>query len=264
MKKNLLVFFAFGFFALFSVYKPVLADYSQAYNNYQYQYNLYRQDYENFTIAKATYLTYQTLTTQNDLLEKMRTVLLSRNRVMISYLATLSQKAMIADGLAPNDLATTQRIIGEETTFLSSLQNQISAAATISDLNTINTTFADHYQQLDTEAKQIVGQILLGKTDYEDSKFADLTARSKLQVQRLSNLGEDTQSLSRGITAAESKAALYDDKRSAAVEVLYPKNNFNFQKIDLLAGQKLILDGRQYLHEAGSFLLEILKQITNG
>jgi len=59
----------------------------------------------------------------------------------------------------------------------------------------------------------------------------------------------------------KSKLVLYQSKYDQSKLVFYPQNSYS-QKIDLFAGQQRLTETNQYLREAESFLLEIVKQIT--
>lgn len=251
-------------YILLTIIKPSItqASYSQAYSNYQSKYDIYRTSYQNYQVSKATYLTYKTLSTQNDALEKFRTVLLKRNEVVLSYLNTILEKMREIEGFDPQKTETFQKIAVSEENWITANQVKINAAGTIEDLNDISKDFSTRYRQIDMESKQAVAQILITKTSFSASKIADLFARVNLQLDRLNEAGEDTTNYRRGLNIAQSKVDLYQEKKEASLEVFFPKRQNYNDKIELASGQKLLLEGLQYLKESTAYLLEILNSIT--
>lgn len=244
-----------AFVLIFVLYPlPVHASYPQAYSDYQFQYNQYRTAYQNYQIAKSAFSTYKTLATQNDALEKMRRVLVTRTNVLTAYLTLIQEKMAMTEGLDKQNLTTFQGISQTEKTWLTGNLQKISAASNINDLNTAASEFSSRYPQISREAALAVGQILLAKTNFASSKIDDFFARTATNLDRLESLGEDGTIYRRGLASARSKADLYQDKKTAAQEA--------FLKIELLNGQKALQEGLQYLKESTNFLKEILNSLT--
>ena len=233
--------------------KPVHANYNQSYSDYQYLYSQYRKSFEDFTVSKATYETYKTLTTQNDALEKMRGVMTDRANIVSAYLNLILEKMQAGDGIPAVQISTYRQIVGTQDSWLSGHQKKIAAAATLSDLDDISADFDTRYPQILNETKKAVGIILVSKNDFVYSKMPDLFSRTESYSQDITNL--------RSLAVAKTKAQLWEGKRAEIVTLLTPKANSYNDVFDLYKAQQLMIEGLQYLKEASSFLKEIVNNL---
>lgn len=251
--KVVLVILALLFFA------PVVrADYNQAYSDYQFLYSQYRRSYQDFTVSKSTFLTYKTLATQNEAIEKMRKALTDRSDIVSAYLNLIQEKMVQREGVPVSELSTFKKIVLAQDSWLNSHQKQIAAAATLEDLNAISSDFDTRYPQILNETKKAVGTILISKNDFAYSKMPDFFTRTEMILNRLPQVGEDNLSGLRGLSVAKSKAQLWETKRVEAMALLSPKQYSYNETVDLYKAQKLLIDGLQYLKEATSFIREII------
>lgn len=233
-------------FLLFA--SPVTADYQTAKNDYTYQYGLYQKAIDNYQIAKSTYQTYRTLTSQNQAIVALRAAIATRDRVMSSYYDLLFEKL-------GND--TFAKIRDSQKAWFTDHQKEIDAAASLEDLNAAAARFEDRSPKFDREAKQAIGTILLTKEavlkQETDQNIQDLN--SKLSQMRQS--GQDTSLFDRGLITIKNKLDLYDQKTAAARDVFFAKESS--EPINLYAGTKPLTEANQYLREAVIYLLEIIK-----
>lgn len=248
LKLSILIFLVACFLFLIP---SVHASYSQAYSDYQFQYSQYRTAYQNYQITKSAYLTYKTLATQNDALEKMRLVLLSRTSVVNTYLTLLNEKMAETAGLDKTAKDTFAGISQKEQAWLVDNQRKISAASNLNDLNTAASDFTSRYPQISKESNLGISQILFAKTDLAYSKIGNFFPQISQVLTRLDDLDENTTIYKRGLTSAQAKADLYLDKKDAAGK-----------ETELVRTQKTLQEGLEYIKESTSFLKEILNSIT--
>ena len=240
----------------------VKADYNQTYSDYQFLYSQYRKSFDEYTVAKATYQTYRTLTTQNDALEKMRTTLTDRANIVGAYLNLIYDKMTVSEGIPLNELTSYAKIKSAQESWLSSHKKLISGAATLEDLNAISHDFDTRYLQIKDQTNKAVAIILLSKNDYAYAKMPDLFNRLQAQLSRLPAAGEDNLTHLRGLDVARSKAQLWEDKRAEILTVMNPKQYSYQQALDIGKIQNLLFGGLQYLKESTSYLNEIVGSIT--
>lgn len=261
MKKLLLALILFSVFKILYS-SPVLADYQQAYSDYTYQYSLYRTADNNYQISKSTYLTYKTLTAQNDAIDKLRATLKARASVMSAYYALLQEKLNSTPGIPDDSKNTFYSIKNSESDWLSAHQKKIDAAASLDDLNLVSSDFESRYPQMDTESKQTIGTILLAKESYLKGTMDSLIASFSAKLSDIRQDGTNTSIWDRGVINTKNKLDLYQTKIDQAHNVFFPKNNSSNNKIDLFSGQQRLTEANQYLREAESFLMEIVKAVT--
>lgn len=242
----------------FYIFVPLVhADYNQAYSDYQFNYSQYRKSYQDFTVSKSTFLTYKTLTTQNEAIEKMRKVLTDRSNIVSAYLNLVQEKMAQGEGISISELSTFKKIVLAQDSWLNGHQKQIAAAATLEDLNDISANFDTRYPQILNETKKAIGTILISKNDFAYSKMPDFFTRTEMILNRLPGVGEDNLSGLRGLSVAKSKAQLWETKRTETMSLLTPKQYSYNESVDLFKAQQLLLNGLQYLKESSNFLKEI-------
>lgn len=254
----IILFFHFSSFSSQFAY----ADFKSAYQDYTYTYQLYRTALNEFQIAKSSFLTYRTLTAQNEALDKFRKALVSRNQVIIVYYNLLQEKMNETPGVSPESKNTFNNIKESEKNWIDSHKQKIEAAGSFEDLNNVSSEFESRFPQMDTETKQAIGTI-------EMAKVADLKAKLNTQIDTLNtwiaqigSTGQDTSFANRGIISARSKLDLHDQKINAALITFYPEKTSKKDRINLYNGQRQLTEAKQYLSETATYLLEIIKSFT--
>ncbi len=256
VKKILLTFLFFIFFAV-----PVSADYTTAKTDYTYQYNLYREGYDAYLVAKSTFSTYKTLTSQADALAKERLVLQARDQVITSYFNLLQEKLSTQPTIDPKYKQTFSGIRVNENLWLSAHQKKISAAANFDDLNTAAADFEDHFPQFDRETKQAFGTIILNNEADLKLTADEQVSALKIKLTEMRSAGDDTTFSDRGLIDVQNKLDLSLQKYQDAKTIFFPKSD-NQDPINLLSGQQRLTAANQYLREAVNFLWEIVWKIT--
>lgn len=236
------------------------ADYQSTYNDYSYNYTLYRHTYNDYQVAKSTFLTYHTLTAQSDAIDKLRAVLKARDQVMFVYYNLLQEKLNVTAGVTDTDKTTFGRIKESEKTWLTDHQKKIDAAGSFEDLNTASTEFENRYSQMDTETKQTIGSTLLAKENTLGSQVETFITDLNTKVTEIRQSGEDTTFADRGVINTKNKVDLFHTKLTAAHDVFFPKASTG--QIEIFKGQQALTEANQYLREAVSFLMEIVKSFT--
>lgn len=235
------------------------ADYSSAYQDYVYNYQLYRTAYNEFQVAKSTFQTYKTLTAQADAVIKFREVIKARDQVVFVYYDLLQEKMNNTTGISDDAKTTLANIKKSERDWLTTHQKRIDAASSLDDLNAASSEFESRYPQMDLETKQTIGTILIAKettlSNRQGSLISDLT--TKLAAIRAD--GQDTSFFDRGLINTKNKLDLNLEKIKQAAAVF---NTSSRDTIDLFAGQQKLTEANQYLREANTFVLELIKAIT--
>ncbi len=250
----------FSFFFLLPSFAR--ANYQTARNDYVYQYTVYRNALSQYQVTKSAYLTYGTLTSQNDAINAFRAAVQARDQVISVYYDLLQEKLNATVGIPPSYLATFNQVKQNEKTWLSDHQTKIEAANSLDDLNAVAGQFEAHYPQFDHETKQAVGMVLLTKEDNLktdlDANIASLSAK----IAEIRQQGMDTSLWDRGLINVKNKLDLYTQKYSAARNDFLPPNSSLTSPIDINRGQSHLSEANQYLRETLTYLLEIIKSIT--
>lgn len=251
------------FFLAFFLLAPVVrADYNTAYRDYVYNYQLYRNAFNDYQVAKSTYQTYRTLTAQNDAIAKFKTVLEARDSVMAVYYNLLQEKLNMTPAVDDATKNTFNGIKTSEKSWLDVNQAKIDAAGSLDDLNSVSAEFDSRYSQMDLETKQTVGNILLAKEADLKGQLDQLIGTEVQILSQIRQSGQDTSQWDRGVISAKSKLDLYQQKVGEAHDTFYPQNTYSNQGINIFQGQQALTSANQYLRETVGYLLEIIKGIT--
>lgn len=238
----------------------VRADYQKAYTDYTYSYSLYRQAHNDYQIAKSTFLTYRTLVSQNEAINKLRAVLKARDQVILSYYNLLQEKMNATEGLNSEAKNTFFEIKNSELAWLAGHQTKIEAASSLEDLSSVSGEFESRYSQIDTETKQTIGAILSAKEETLSKKVSTLSTNVSEKLTEIRQAGEETAVLERGLINVNNKLTLHSEKMTQVKSVFTAADSY--RGIDLFRGQQRLTEANQYLREAVNFLLEIIKSIT--
>ena len=157
--KRLLLVFAF-FFSFASV---ALAASDQAYQDYIFQFDRYRETYADFRIAKNEYEKYGTLTSQTTALEKTRTMMTQRDSLLRSYLLLLDENLNEDTGLGTTERNLYQTILRNEITFLESHSNLVAAIGSLKDADTVSKQLETRNVTFQASIRQILIAIELGR-----------------------------------------------------------------------------------------------------
>ena len=241
---------------------PAHADFTQAYNDYQYQYKLYNDYYSEFTVAKVTYQTYGTFASQAELLKKFQQVLTQRNRVVSSYLDLLQEKLFITQEIENRDIDAYSQIRKDTKTWLENNQIRVNNATALGDLNRISDEFRSFYPQTQRRIRQVIAKIVLTHGLVLHKKMDQLFSTTEDLIRTIGQSGENITDIQRAFIQIKTKKDLYEEKYAQAKETLFPNDSYTSADINVYAGQLRLIEAGQYAIETVNQLLEVIKYIT--
>lgn len=255
------------FIPLFFIYSSILvgnssfvyADFASAYQDYVYNTQLYKNSASDFQIAKSSYLTYRTLTSQNDAINKFRTVLKARAKVIAVYYDLLQEKLNSTAGISSEQKSTFDGIRQSEQNWLDGHQKKIDASSSLDDLNSAAAEFESRYPQIDTETKQTIGEILIAKESTLAASLNALISATGVKLSDLQKNGSDTTNSERGLIQARNKLDLFGQKSSEAQLLFTGSSKSGSGLINIFDGQSKLIEANQYLREGTNFVIEIIK-----
>ncbi len=236
----------------------VFADFERAYNDYLFQYDVYRKALTDYLTAKNKYLTYGTLVSQTEALSTAKTFLESRDQVITVYLLMLLER---------NPEESLQKIISDEITFYSDHKNLIPAVGSLDDSAGASKTFEDHFPQTSIVVKKTIANLLIGKLLDFDGRLASSSAGFEQEINSIKTKGKDVSTLERWLLETRNKRMLADEKITTAQALtnkLQPRQSAQESAKDYSNIQTNILEANQYLKEGTSYLKEIKEEIKYG
>lgn len=243
----------------------VVAASQQAYQDYLYQFDLYRQKYSDFQVAKNEYQKFKSLTSQTQALEATKTMLAQRDQLLHAYLVNLGEKVNEEQGLSAVTKGLYRSLIQSELTFLERHSQLIPSINSIDDAITISQELESHYQVLQTSMHQIIAGISLAKL----ATISQYFDRNVLAAQTLVNANTSAfppgklNTINRWLLQIQNKRSLYqqkvDEAAGAITGLTSTDSNDLDQKFNTILKQ--IGDAKQYLSDGISFLGELANSL---
>lgn len=259
------ILFYFSFLLLFACFlTPVFA--AQPIDDYLFQYEKYRQVYQEFTTARDKYLQYQTLSSKDEAIGATKKMIGQRNKSLAIYFLTLKWKLSTTPGVAGsehrNNLISQ---LDKEITWLDDQNEQLEQLAnpSLDDLFIISDRFEDKRVAFKVLSYQSLAAILLGKTrnlqsesvaiktlltDEVNQMEATKAAQFKGWLTEVENKNYLSQ---KEIEMAESQQESLAKKREKQLVSIYSKIQLSLER------------AKEYLNQAFLFQKEILNSFNH-
>jgi len=263
MRRLLVLFVVFLLFVSFVPF--VQADSERAYQDYLYQFDLYRQKNSEFTVARNEYEKFKSLSSQTTALEKTTAMLSQRDLLIRAYLLLLNEKLNEDRGLPLTDKSTYQTLIGNEVLFLEGHSKLVGSIGSLEDANNVSKDLESHNAVLQASIRQTITGISLGSlavlSRQFDTVFAD--AKAIISNNRGTFTPQKQATIDRWIIQIQNIRSLYQQKidsinrqnaqvRGTSIDT--QDELFRTMKNDLA-------QARQYLSEGSAFIGELLDSL---
>lgn len=243
----------------------VTASSQQAYQDYQYQFDLYRSRLSDYQIAIDQYNQFKSLAAQQDALDKVKLFIAQRDMVGKTYFLFLNEKLNENPGLTSADKAVYRAILTNQIAFLDQNAVQSPSIASLDDAKQISGKFETNYETMQSAYRQIISSIQLGYLNYFAARFESsaVHAQALINASRKNITPEKQTVLDRWLLALSNKRSLYQQKANA-IRTLVAKITGDVQQQDRLFNQvqNNIYAARQDIVEAVSYLKEIEIALT--
>lgn len=245
----------------------VFATSQQAYQDYLYQFDVYRQKYNDFQVAKNAYDKFQTLESQTSALSATKSMLSQRDLLIHTYLVYLDERMGEQGGITQVDKGLYQTLLNNELVFLEAQSSLVSSINSIDDAVTTSQQLEGHYRVLSQTIRQIIAGISLGQLSVIAQNF-DIqmaTAQSLFAQNSVSMSADKISTINNWVLNITNKRSLYQQKIteiSSAVTNLTNSNDSTdldqkFQDITSKIGQ-----ARQYLADCIANLGELANALA--
>lgn len=253
-------------FVIFVIFVPrVLASSERAYQDYLYQFDLYRQKYRDFTIAKNEYEKFGSLTSQTTALTNTSAMLTQRDQLLRAYLLLLSEKLNEDRGLGNTQKSSYRTLINNEIGFLNQHSSLVPSASSLADANVISRKLEDHYVVLQGSIRQTIIGVSLGQLAALAQQFDTALSEVKTLVttNRDSFSPQKQATIDRWLLQIQNVRSIYQQKiDSIAGKNTQPKGG-NIDSLDYLFGElkQELGQAKQYLADGNGFIGELIEAI---
>lgn len=192
----------------------VRASSQQAYQDYLYQFDIYRQKFNEFQIAKNSYDKFKTLESQSQALSATKFMLSQRDLLLHSYLVYLYERVGEQGGIDAVNKQLYQSLLAGELTFLENQSNLVSAINSLDDATTTSEELESHYQVLQATIREIIAGISLGQLNQISQNFdRQVTVAQNLFAQNSGQMSPDKKStVNNWVLQITNKRSLYQQK----------------------------------------------------
>lgn len=253
--------------AFLTVFTPsVFANSQQAYQDYLYQSDLYRQKYSAFAVAKNEYLKFKTLTSQSTALEKTIAMIAQRDQLLRGYLLLLNEKLNEDSGLSATSRQTYQTLIANEVVFLEGQSKLVESIGSLEDAENASRQLESHYNVLQSSVRQTIGGIALGKlaTLVQQFDIALADAKALVSTNRGSFSPQKQATIDRWLLQITNIRSLYQqkiDQMSSSI-AQFKGSSLTDQDKTLLELKGKVSEARQYLIEGSGYLGELVTTLS--
>jgi vacuolar-type H+-ATPase subunit E/Vma4 len=256
---SLLLFIVF----FFSFSLPIHASSLQAYKDYIYEFDTYRTKNAEFLVAKNEFDKFKSLTSETAALEKSKIMLSQRNQLLRTYLLLLNEKLNETKGMPTTDRNLYQTLIANEVTFLQKQVSLVTSIGSIQDASNVSRELESHYGVLQASMRQTIIGISVGVLLELKSQFDSTLGRTKtlINTNRGVFLPQKQSTIDRWLLQIDNKISLFSQKIDEILRLNAKFQNSNTtSELDRTFQEEKghILEAKQYLVEAESFIKEIL------
>jgi hypothetical protein len=161
---------------------------SQETDDYSYQYEQYQQVYKEFTVARDSYLKYQTLQSKDTAITATKNLILKRNDAIRAYFLALKWKLRSTPGVVSTERqAQLISQLDQQVIWLENESKQVQALAnpTLDDLFILSDRVENKKDDLNLLSYQSLFTVLLGKANSLQTESVGLTSLLADKVSRV-------------------------------------------------------------------------------
>ncbi len=259
MKKTVLLSF-FVALVLLNPIRSIYAASQTAYQDYVFQFDQYRQLFNNFRIALGQYQQFNSLESQQDALDKAKLAIGQRDVVGRTYLLYLNEKLTENPGLLTSETALNRTLITNEIGYLDGHSTLVQSISSMDDVEKSSQDFTKHYPLMIAGIRQTIIAIQLGYLNYFATQFdqAAKEAQTLIGISRAQVTPAKQAALDRWLLEISNKRNLYQQKSTAIHTAAFKLSGDDMEQTRKFATiQSDLATARQYIVEGTSFLNEL-------
>jgi uncharacterized protein (DUF885 family) len=257
-----------SFFLLFSLTpRRVFAITSdRAYQDYLYQFDVYRQKYNEFIIARNEYLKFKTLTSQSAAITKSREMMSQRAQLLRAYLLMLEAKIPETPELTKKEQELFRAHIFDEVSFLENHSQFVKSIQSIQDALKASNDLESHYVIMQQAMRQMTLGISLAKLRGLGEQYSNqLTIAKSLIDEAKPTMSLDQQAvIDRWFLQISNKRTLFLQKIDSLTNAIGVLKQEKIDELDIATQQiqKELTEGQKELVEGESFMTELMRVLS--
>ncbi|MEK7576987.1 MAG: hypothetical protein AAB492_00025 [Patescibacteria group bacterium] len=252
--------YAVLFFMGLSFASIVKATSPQAYQDFQFQFDIYRQIFGDYRVALGEFKKYSSLASEQMALDKAKQLIGQRNQVARAYFLFLNEKLTENPSMPPAELDLYHKIITNEIAFLDQETSLAPSLSSLADVEKVSQEFIKHYPLMQSAFRQVIIATQLGYLRYFAKQFDTVASEAQALVNANRSAMTDTKraTLDRWILALSNKRSLYQQKVDGVRTGAFKLNgDVADQDRKFIVILQDLTAARQYLIEGSSFFTEV-------
>ncbi len=240
-------------------------DFNNAYNNYLYTYDQYRQAHDKYIMTKQSYLNYKTLTSKTEAFNETLKMLQNRDEVVKTYLTALRLKLAQETGITNYGQNVLYLKLDSEINAYSTHRTELTSAGTLEDLTSISSTIQKRYRETEVLLYQTLGAIISGKEILLKDRINQQIREIKEKISQIRPTGnKDTTKAERWSLEAENRLLRSQEKIQSGQQLLAKMKAADQDKLNVYNQATFAFsESHQYLKEANSNLKELIAELKN-
>ena len=274
-----LFFFSSLFFAPSIVFSQEIeeSEYRKAFANYSLTFEQYKSAHSEYVLARAQYLRFNTLQSKTNAREATQAMLEARDEVIIIYFTALRKKLEETPGIDDDRLNALYFRIDEEQAWFSEHKERLSTAGTPEDLVEDSKEARGRFDSIEPLFYEILSTIASGKVKSFRERLVDIFTVITAKVNEIKSeereeysfSAEKFRTIDRWNFETENRVSRSEEKQIEASDLIsqFREKRRGRRRVDRGQYNSVLLklgESRQYLKEASSFLIEIVREIKTG
>ncbi len=237
--------------------------FSRAYQDYQYNSDLYNKAHADYELARASYLQYKTLVSKNNAQEKTLTMLSARDQVVITYLTAIRTRLKEVGGVPDDKRQELFSLIDSEVSWFMNHKQTLTSAGSLDDLVSDSNEVKAHFPSVELLIYKTLTQISVGKVEAVRLEEFDILNNLKTKITEIKSNGDkDTAIVERGTLEIESRIGRSQSKNNEALGLIGEMKLEDTNKEDQYnSALDVVGASLQYLKDAGAFFSQIIINI---
>ncbi len=238
--------------------------FDRAYQDYLYNYDLYKKARDEYEVARLNYLSSMTLDSKSKAETATLKMLLARDDVVITHLTLLRKAISDTVGISDSDKGSFYSQIDTEVDWYKTHKQGLPSAATLENMVAESQKAKDRFKSV-TELLMYnaLGRRETGKLDGFRDRISKIIADINSKLGEIRQNGDkSTQKAERWLLETDLRVTRSSQKEDAAKVVLIKlKDIFGDRLSGFSDFQNLVIESNQFLKEANSYLKEVIKEI---
>lgn len=238
-------------------------DYNRAYSDYVFNTDLYNKAYAEYELARAQYMSTQTLAAKGQAQDATLKMLQGRDEMIKTYLTAIRLRIGETGGIPTTEQNLRYTQIDREVSWWNSHKSRLSSAGSLEDLMEDSEEAEEHYGETEYAFYQSLGTILFGRLDKERSELQKLVSDLKIKVEEIKNAkNKDTQKIERWLIEVDNRIERSRSKVAEARSIMTKMKVEDKRKADDFDEVKFtVKESQAYLKEAVNYLKQIITEI---